>query len=63
MVIKIDFSSRKREIDFSETNNLSNWPIYIAEMELKYEGSRYLNHQMFDRFYHLHFFHAVIKHK
>ena len=53
----------KREIDFSQTNNLSNWLIYIAEMELKYEGSQYLNHQMFDRFYHLHFFHVVIEHK
>ena len=40
MVIKIDFSSsilffRKREIDFSQTNNPHNCPIYIAVMELR----------------------------
>ena len=46
MVIKIGFSSsilffQKREIDFSQTNDLDNCPIYIAVMELKYSESQY----------------------
>ena len=65
MVIEIDFSSiilffRKWEIDFSQTNNLDNWPIYIAVMELKYQESQYLNHQMFGLLHRLHFFHTCL---
>ena len=68
MVIKIDFSSsilffRKREIDFSQTNNLDNCPIYIAVIELKYPESQYLNHQMFDRLPRFPFFHMVFEHQ
>ena len=68
MVMKIDFSSsillfRKQEIDFSQTNNLGNSPIYIAVIGLKYPESQYLNHQMFDRLPRLPFFHMVFEHQ
>ena len=68
MVIKIDFSSSilffcKREIDFSQTNNLDNCPIYIAVMELKYSESQYLSNQMSDRLPRLPFFHMVSEHQ
>ena len=49
--------------DFSQTNNLDNWAIYIAVMELKYQESQFLNHQMFDRLHRLHFFHEVFEHQ
>ena len=44
----------KREIDFSQTNDLDNCPIYIAVIELKY---------MFDRLPDLPFFHMAFKHQ
>ena len=68
MVIKIDFFLgilflRNREIDFSQTNNLDNSPIYIAVTELKYPESQYLSHQMFDRLPRIPFFHMVFEHQ
>ena len=58
---KIYFSSStlffcKQEIDFSQTNNLDIYSIYIAVMELEYQESQYLSHQMFNRLSRLHFF-------
>ena len=43
MVMRTDFSCsvlffRKREIDFSQTNNLDNCPIYIEVMEVEVSG-------------------------
>ena len=49
--------------DFSQTNSLDNWAIYIAVMELKYQESQFLNHQMFGRLHRLHFFHEVFEHQ
>ena len=68
MIIKIDFPFsiiffRKREIDFSQTNNLDNCPIYIAVMELKYPKSQYLSRRMFYRLPRLPLFHMVFEHQ
>ena len=68
MEIKIDLSSitlffHKREIDFSQLNNLDNCPIYTAVMELKYQKTQYLSHQMFDCSHRLHFFSMVFQHQ
>ena len=66
MVKTIDFSSsilffRKREIDFSQTNNLDVCPIYIAVMELNCHKSQYLNVLVFDCLHCLCFFHMVFE--
>ena len=59
MIIKIDFSSsilffHKGETDFSQTNNFGNFPIDIALVELNYQESKCVTHQIFDRLRRLH---------
>ena len=53
------YSSGK--IDFSQTKNLDNCPIYIIVMELKYIESQYLNPEVFDHLQYLYFFPVVFE--
>ena len=52
----------KQEIDYYQTNNLDNCPIYTKGMQLKYQESLYMSHQMFDHLSHIYFSDIVFKH-